>query len=339
MAVTAPAHAPRNPGPSWGYWFLRTADRVLPEFAYRPLRAFGTFIALLGMPAQRRHSRAYLAVVLGRRPRFGEVFRHFFAFEETLLTKLRVLNGRPHRTVYAPGAEDFRAWLERGGPVLLGTFHVGVSDLQGCQIGDFEHLHVYVVRQRVGNSYDTDKLAERCGGRLHFLWVNDPGELLFALKDAAATPAAIALQCDRVEFVARTEGFEFLGARRLFPFTIYHLALIFGRSVLFSVGVPEGPELATLHASPRFDPIPGEAREEALARARVHFQGFLRQVEVLLRRDPYLWFNFTALNPVADGDGTAPPAGGGSEAFPLRGDGGRQAGGGTLPRRRREERP
>ncbi len=299
MAVSASAHAPRNPGPSWGYWFLRTADRVLPECVYRPMRAIGTFIALLGMPEQRRHSRDYLAVVLGRSPRRREVFRHFFAFEEALLTKLRVINGRPHRTVYAPGTGDFRAWMEGGGPVLLGTFHFGVSDLQGCQIGGQDKQRVYVVRQRVGNSYDTDKLAERFGGRLQFLWINEPGELIFALKDAAATPAAIALQCDRVEFAARTEAFEFLGARRLFPFSIYHLALIFGRPVLFSVGVPEGPELATLHASPRFDPIPGERREVALARAREHFQAFLRQVEALLRRDPYLWFNFTALNPVA----------------------------------------
>ncbi len=307
MAVSTPVQPPRNPGPSWGYRFLRTADRIVPEAVYRPLRALGTLIALANMPAQRRHSREYLAAILGRRPRFREVFRHFFTFEEALMTKLRVINGRPHRTVYAPGADDFRAWLERGGPVLLGTFHFGVSDLQGCQIGAYEHLQVHVVRQRVGNSHDTDKLAERFGGRLRFLWVNEPGELLFALKDAAATPAAIALQCDRVEFSARTEAFEFLGARRLFPFTIYHLALIFGRPVLLSVGVPEGPELATLHASPRFEPRPGEPRAAALARAREHFQAFLRQVEALLRANPYLWFNFTPLNPAVDGPATPPP--------------------------------
>lgn len=296
MAVTP--HAPRNPGPCWGYWFLRTADRLVPEFVYRPIRALGTLIALAGMPEQRRHSREYLAVVLGRRPRFREVFRHFFAFEEALMTKLRVINGRPHQTVYAPGTEDFRAWMEGGGPMLLGTFHFGVSDLQGCLIGGQENHQVYVVRQRVGNSHDTDKLAERFGGRLHFVWVNEPGELLFALKDAAATPAAIALQCDRAEFSARTAAFEFLGARRLFPFAIYHLALIFGRPVLLSVGVPDNPTQATLYASPRFDPAPGELRAAALVRAQAHFQAFLRQVEALLRRDPYLWFNFTALNPV-----------------------------------------
>lgn len=297
--MTVEAQAPRNPGPSWGYRFLRTADRVLPEFIYRPMRAIGTLIAMANMPAQRRCSREYLAAILGRPPRFREVFRHFFAFEEALMTKLRVVDGRPHRTVYADGAEDFRAWLEGGGPVLLGTFHFGVSDLQGCQIGGYEHQEVYVVRQRVGNSHDTDKLAERFGSRLKFVWINEPGEMLFALKDAAATPAAIALQCDRVEFTARTEAFEFLGARRLFPFTIYHLALIFGRPVLLSVGVAEAPDRATLHASPRFEPMPGERKEEALARARDHFQAFLRQVETLLRHDPYQWFNFTPLNPVA----------------------------------------
>lgn len=301
--VAAAGRPPRNPGPSWGYHFLRGCDRVLPEAVFRPLRAIGTAIAMAGMPAQRRHSREYLATVLGRPPTRRDVWRHFFAFEEALMVKLRVVNGRPHRTVYAPGAGDFRAWLEGGGPVLLGTFHVGVSDLLGCQIGGYLHREVYVVRQRVANSHDTDKLAERFSGRLHFLWVNEPAEMIFALKAAAATPAAIALQCDRLEFTARTELFEFLGVRRRFPFAIYHLALIFERPVLLSVGIPDGPSLAVLHASPRFDPRPGEPRPEALARARNHFQAFLCQLEALLRRQPYLWFNFTPLNPPAGGPG------------------------------------
>ena len=286
----------RNPGPSWGYWFLQMCDRVLPEAVFRPLRAIGTAVAMSAMPAQRRNSRAYLAIVMGRRPTWNDVWRHFFAFEEALMIKLRVANGRPHRTVYAPGAGDFQAWLETGGPALLGTFHVGLSDLLGCEIGGYGHREVYVVRQRVGNSYDTEKLAERYAGRLHFVWVNEPDEMIFALKEAAATSAAIAMQCDRVEFAARTESFEFLGARRPFAFGIYHLAVIFGRPVLLAVGLPDGPARAVLHASPRFDPRPGETRVETLARAREHFQAFLRRLEALLREHPYLWFNFTPLH-------------------------------------------
>jgi len=56
----------------------------------------------------------------------------------------------------------------------------------------------YLVRQRVENSHDTEQLAARFGDRLHIVWVNDPDEIIFALKEAAASPAAIALQCDRV---------------------------------------------------------------------------------------------------------------------------------------------
>jgi len=299
MVVNEPTDTPRNPGPSWGYQLLRALDRFAPEAIYRPMRALGTLVAMLFMPVQRRHSRAYLAIILGRQPGWREIFRHFFAFEESLMTKLRVINGRPHRTLYAPGADDFRQWLEGGGPVLLGTFHVGVTDLQGCQIAMYPHHTVHVVRRRVGNSHDTDKLQELYRGRLHFVWINEPSEMLFALKDAAATTGSIALQCDRPDYSARSEVFEFLGARRVFPFTIYHLAQIFQRPVIFAVGVPDGPDLAHLHASPRFDPRPGEPRAEALARARGHFQEVLRQVETILRAHPYLWFNFTPLNPVA----------------------------------------
>ncbi|OAM89227.1 hypothetical protein OH491_13260 [Termitidicoccus mucosus] len=302
-ASSATPHAParRNPGPSWGYRFLRAADRVLPERIYKPLRALGTLIAMTRMPAERRHSREYLSIVLGRRPAWREVFRHFFAFEEMLMDRLRVAGGRDYRTTFGPDTADFKAWLEHGGRVLIGSFHVGASDLQGCQIGGYEHLAVRIVRQRVGNSHDTDKLAERFGERLKFIWINEPQEALYALKVAADSSAAIVMHCDRVEFSARTAAFEFLGARRLFPVTIYNLALIFNRPVILAVGMPSGPAAAVLHASPRFDPVEGEPRAAAMRRAHAHFQAFLGRLEALLHSDPWQWFNFIPLNPVAEG--------------------------------------
>lgn len=288
----------RNPGPSWGYQFLRLADRIVPEWIYRPFRAAGTFVAWAAMPGQRRHSRDYLRHVLGREPTWVDTFRHFFEFEEMLMCRLRVADGRPFVTEYAPGADDFRTWLEHGGPVILGTFHVGVSDLQGCQIASYPQREVYVVRQRVGNSHDTDRLAAQFAGQLHFVWANDPGEALLRVKEAAATTAAIAMQCDRVEFAARTEAFDFLGAKRLFPVTIYELSLIFRRPVLLSVGIRLSATRAALYAAPRFDPtLPGETRDQARQRGHRHFQGFLAQVEGLLRQHPYQWFNFLPLNP------------------------------------------
>ncbi len=290
------ARPPRNPGPGWGYQFLRVADRVLPEFIFRPLRGIGTAIAMAGMPDERRNSREYLALVLNRKSSLLHVWRHFFAFEESLMGKLRAANGKIPPCTYAPGSAICTDWLMGDVPLLIGTFHVGASDLTGFLLNRYMKHPTYLVRQRVENSHDTDQLAARLGSRLQFVWVNKAEDLIFALKDAAAGPAAIALQCDRVGYSARTESFDFLGAQRLFPVTIYYLAMIFGRSVILSVGMPTG-EGAELFASPLFSPQPGESRAALMTRAKEHFQTFLRQLEELLRKQPYQWFNFTPLNP------------------------------------------
>ncbi len=307
---SAPPPAARNPGPSWGYRFIRLLDRVLPEFLFRPLRAAGTWVSLALMPAQRRHSRAYLHTIFGREPRLIEVFRHFFAFEEALMVKLRAANGRIPRTVLAPGSEHFKTFVNSGRHAFLGTFHVGHSDLLGFLLGPVENHRVFMVRQRVGNSHDTDRLGSLFGQWIRFIWVNEPENLLFALKDAVASGGSVAMKCDRLEFSAKTEAFEFLGARRLFPFTIYHLAQIFDLPVLLTLGVPGAPGETLIYSSPRWEPDRSVSRAENLRRAHAHFQDFLRELEAHLRRNPYLWFNFLELNPpanVAPADAAPPP--------------------------------
>lgn len=297
---TTPGAVPaaRNPGPSWGYRFLCLCDAVLPEFIFRPLRKMGTWVALANMPVQQAHSRAYLTALTGRAPSRREIFRHFLAFEEFLMLRLRVARGQAHRGELAPDAHGFRTLLATGEPALLGTFHVGHSDLTGFLLGRQEHRRVFMVRQRVGNSHDTDVLGARFAQWVTFIWVNEPGNLLFALKEAVAAGGSVALKCDRLEFSAKTEAFNFLGARRVFPFTIYHLALIFRLPVVLCVALPAGPGKSIVHSSDLFRP--DDASKAAnLARARTHFQAFLAKLEEFLRADPSLWFNFTPLNPPA----------------------------------------
>ena len=106
------------------------------------------------------------------------------------------------------------------------------------------------------------------------------------------------MKCDRPEHSAKLEAFEFLGQKRLFPFTIYHLALIFRRPVVFCVSVPRGRNASLVYGSPVFTPT-GGPRAGELARARRHFQEFLSRIESWLRQDPFLWSNFIPLNPVA----------------------------------------
>jgi len=267
---------------------------------FRPLLMAGTWVGLGCMTAQRAHSRAYLEVALGRPPRTIEVWRHFFAFTEILLLLLRTGRGQPlHCHLVPPHAAEFEALVRSDRPALFGTFHFGASDLLGYLLGE-RGRRVSILRLRVGNSDDTRLLGERFGQHVSFLWVNDPANLLFALKAALEAGQSLALKCDRLEFSAKAESFLFLGARRIFPFTIYHLAILFDRPVAFCIAVPGAdPTELQVHASPVYSPIPGAGRAANLEAARQHFQAVLDQLETLVRQHPLLWFNFLPLNPAA----------------------------------------
>jgi len=255
-------------------------------------------VGLTFMPLQRAHSRAYLAVVLGRPARLIEVWRHFFAFARSLMLKLRAARGVPvHCTLDPENAAAFNALVRSEQPALFGTFHFGGSDLLGYLLGEYGR-RISILRLRVGNSDDTRMLGQRFAGQVRFLWVNDAANLLFDLKAAIEAGDSLALKCDRLEFSAKTEPFHFLGARRQFPFTIYHLALLFNRPVVFCTAVPGGAENEMrVYASTVFAPDPAAGREANTQAARRHFQAVLAQLETLVRQHPLLWFNFLPLNP------------------------------------------
>lgn len=300
MDVSTSDQLRRNLGPSWGFAFLQNAERWLPRPIFRTGVAGGAWIALACMPVQRRHARDYLRVVLGRPPRLVDIWRQFQAFTHFLLLKLRVARGVPHQGDFDPAhTGDFQTLIASGEPAFFGSFHFGRSDLLGFLLGGNFQRPVYMIRMKMGNSTDTRLLSRLFGKWVTFIWVNQPEDLLFALKEAVGTGGSLAMQCDRLEFTAKTEPFQFLGHPRLFPFTIYHLALVFDRPVIFCFGLPGASENSTVvHASTVFRKDHSLGHKANLARARVHFQWVVSHLETLVRQYPALWFNFLPLNPV-----------------------------------------
>ena len=304
VVMKPPPPARRNPGPVWGFRFVLWAERTLPGWFFRQMLAVGAAVGVVFMPVQRKHSRDYLTLLLGRPPRWSEIWEHFHAFAEFIVVKLRASRGVELHCILEPeNREDFVALAGSTRPALFGTFHFGWSDMLGYLLSDWNRP-VSVLRTRVGNSDDTRLLGERFGSKVSFLWVNDPVNFLFEVKDALQAGVSLAVKCDRLDFSSRTETFDFLGARRVFPFTVYYLAVLFDRPVVFCIGLP-GPEADTVQvvASPIFMPDPARDRRANLTVAHAHFQGVLIQLEGLLRRQPMLWFNYVPLNPVA-----SPPA-------------------------------
>ncbi|MFP4202949.1 MAG: hypothetical protein ACLFS4_01290 [Opitutales bacterium] len=296
----------RNPGPSWGFRAMRFWRRVLPEFVFVILLHIGVWIAVGTMKSAREHSRVYLRTVLATEPGRAEIHRHFYTFVRYLLERLRLWDNRAPRAFRLTGADRhgprFLRLVLSGKPFIAGAFHVGYSELLGFLLSP-KHGRMSMLRMRVGNTEDTDCMAANYRDVLEILWINDPGERIFALKHAMDQGRGVLLLCDRAEFSAKQEAFHFLGANRWFPFTQYHLALLYDVPVVLTYALPDENKKAELRvrASPVFHPPKELSKEEQLAMARTHFQEFLTRLEADLRRRPYYWFNFEPLNPVASG--------------------------------------
>jgi predicted LPLAT superfamily acyltransferase len=146
-------------------------------------------------------------------------------------------------------------------------------------------------------------LARRYASHVTFIWINDWSRLILAMNDALRAGCSLAMQCDRPEYSSKLEPFQFFGAERCFPFTIYHLAIMHERPVILSYAIPDqhDPAETVVFMLPIFHPAPEVGREANFAAARAHFQAFLAAVEAQLRLTPFLWFNFTAMNPPANG--------------------------------------
>jgi len=291
----------RNPGPSWGYRVLSWARHDWPEWLYRAGIFIGVWLAVLSMPRQRRYSKEYLTVVLRRKVRMRDCFNHFRALTESLVFKLEfghALDSANFHYSNAGNPQAFASLVQSDRPALFGTFHVGHSDLIGCMLSGFDRK-VRMVREQVGNSYDLKVLERIFGQSVEFVWVNQGESMLFALKSAAEDGVSLALQCDREEHGSRHRTFDFLGARRRFPVTIYHLAFLFKMPVVFSFGFSVGTHKTEVVCSDVFEPA-GDSKREMMEAGYAHFQGVLALLESMLYVHPFAWFNFLPLNTEAD---------------------------------------
>lgn len=289
----------RNPGPSWGYAFMLGLHRLTPWPVMLVCLRIGSFFAMCGMPEERRYSKRFLANVLGRPTTWRDSWKHFTTFSEFLIRRFDCAGGREPQFESEGGSmERLRELTANKRQALHGTFHFGNSDLMGFWLSDFD-VSLKMLRYQVGNSNDLKWLEARYGDSVGFLWVNQPEDLLFQLKDAVDSGHSIALKCDRVEHSSKREVFEFLGERRLFPFTVYHLSILFDLPVLFSFGVAVEQNVTRIYSSSIFYPTGANKREKMTA-ARAHFQETLHLLERLVREYPYQWFNFFESSPVVE---------------------------------------
>jgi len=286
----------RNPGPPFGYQLMNMADRWFPERFKRACISLGSAIGASRMDASRASSGHYLGLVLQHPPTRKDINLHFEAFAESLLQRLRLTRGIQPRFYFEnPDAgKEFEELCRSDQQALFGTFHVGQSDLLGCMLSHFGR-RIAMVRHRVSNSCDVEIMERTFSEWVKILWINEPRNFLFELKEALDAGLSIGIQCDRIEHGGRLVPLEFLGARRQFPFTIYNLAKMFDLPVAFAfAGQPTREGGIPVITTPVFRP--GD-HSDPTAAGKAHFQQVLISLQNYLEKNPYIWFNFGDLNP------------------------------------------
>ena len=254
----------------------------------------------LTSPVARRSSLQYLRRMHAAHglwptaPGWRQSQQHFRVFAQVIMDKLLALTGRSRfERVTVTGRESLGAMLEQGRGAVVVTAHMGCIEL--CQA---------IAERRSGlrlNILVHTAHAQRFNRVLQRLAPDSGVQLLQVTEFNAATAMMLAERVARGELIAiagdrvpvresRVTQARFLGHEAAFPCGPYILAAVLECPLYFMGCVHEGEGYAV-----EFVPLaervllPRARREQALA----EYAGlFAQQLERMLCKAPYDWFNF-----------------------------------------------
>lgn len=311
QAEAAAAAAPAAPtAPHWaqlgentfvaGMWLLYQVHRFLGRWPFLlclyPVVGYYWLVS----PVARRSSLQYLQRMQAAHglwpamPGWRQSQRHFRMFAEVILDKLLALTGRYRfERVAVAGLEGLDALVQRRQGAVVVTAHMGCIELCRALAERRTGLRLSIL---VHTAH-----AERFNRVLQRLAPDSGVQLLQVTEFNAATAMLLAERVARGELIAiagdrvpvresRITHAPFLGHQAPFPCGSYILASVLECPLYFMGCVHEGAGYAV-----EFVPLaervllPRARRDEAMAE---YATLFAQQLERMLRKAPYDWFNF-----------------------------------------------
>lgn len=281
-------------GTALGVRFVLALGALLGRRAVRLLLAGVAlyYAALHG--GVRRASASYLCRVLGRRARFGDVWRHLRTFAEVTYDRVLFLRGRAGalELVSHGGIQHLKDQLATGrGALVLGA-HLGSfeamrarSELRDVPV----HALVYQRHAPMVTAF-LRGLSPTLASRLIEIDPASPHWVL-GLQDRIEAGQLVAVLGDRAGLNEKQVTVEFLGAPARFPTGPYLLAALLRCPIYFAAGLYTPPRRYDFHCEPLFERVelPREGRDEAL---RACARRYAARLEQLCRAAPLNWFNF-----------------------------------------------
>ncbi|WP_254067998.1 acyltransferase [Acidovorax sp. SRB_14] len=281
-------------------WLLYQVHRFLGRWPF--LLCLYPVVAYywLSRPLARRSSLQYLTRLQQahglwtKQPGWWQSQKHFRMFAQVILDKLLALTGRYRRdSVHFAGRQPLIDMIQRGQGAIVVTAHMGCLELCQAIAEQRSNLRLNIL-VHTHHAQQFNRLLKRLAP--------DSGvQLLQVAEFSAATAMMLAERVARGEFIAiagdrvpvresKTTRAMFLGHEADFPCGPYVLAAALKCPLYFMGCVHDGTgyavEFVELAAQVE---LPRAQRQQALAD---YAAAYAQQVERLLCKAPYDWFNF-----------------------------------------------
>lgn len=243
---------------------------------------------------ERRASRAFLTMVLGRPATLWDVARHIHCFASVILDRVYLLSERFKRfDVRCVGLEQLHAAMDLGRGVLM----------LGAHVGSFESLRVLSLQRPdvnvrvvldVGHNAAITSLLQALNPKIAATVIDarqDGTSIVLAIQQALEDKALVTLLGDRALPEEPAVQAEIFDRSAWFPTAPWLIASALKVPVVLCAGLYRGGNRYDLHFELFAETIAIDRRARAEELARI-VQRYAQRLEYLTRLAPLNWFNF-----------------------------------------------
>jgi predicted LPLAT superfamily acyltransferase len=239
----------------------------------------------------RNGSRKYLGRVLGRPPRFVDLFRHYYSFATVALDRMFLLRNRfAQFDVRVHGRDILEEATARGEPCFL----------LGAHFGSFEALHVYGKQHDLNvtmlmferNSRNMNAVARAINPDLDRSVIGMGSfDSMIKVQERFERGEWVGMLGDRRIHESGAVRVPFFGSMAALPTAPFRIASLIGRPVVLMVALYRGGNRYDLHFERLVD-SPKLERGRRDAMIREFATRYAQRLEHYCRLAPYNWFNF-----------------------------------------------
>jgi predicted LPLAT superfamily acyltransferase len=246
---------------------------------------------LASSPSASKNARAYLARVLRRKPRLGDIFAHFLTFASCVLDRVFLLNEQAEKfDIQVHGEEIVQRIEKQGGGCILFGAHFG--SFEAARVIGRAHSDVPISLLMYEENAKKIRAALAAINPLLETEVIGLGRLdsLIAVAERLRQGHFIGVLADRNVDGKDMVRYPFLGAPAAFPQGPFRVAMLLRTPVVMMAGVYRGGGRYDVYFESLADAYaPPGGGDAWLDRA---MRQYVARLEHFCREAPYNWFNF-----------------------------------------------